>query len=174
MNLEQTDSTDLFIKQTKRNNKIILIAIISFLLVTSLHYLYDRASSIFFKQVDIYDVEMISMSELCPGDDLIFRYRFKTEGKGVLVKDFTLWRQSPPKTMVFSEARRFIVKEVDQQLVETWPIPERYFSYETWSDEPLEPGNYLRYFAVTSSVQDVTFDIEEIPFTIKPKEECVT
>lgn len=119
--------------------------------------------------VEIENVKIVGMQELCPGDPLVYSYSFHARGTGVLVRDRVLWRVTPPpKTMVFSVSRRFILAEpIDQELTEAWHIPTVYINPETDQEEPIPPGDYRLLFAISSPSRSTVIAIASVDFTIK-------
>lgn len=118
--------------------------------------------------VQIDNMQMHSPVALCPGDPLIVSYNFHAQGAGVLVRDWTLWSTTPPKTVIFSTSRRFILDgPIDQHLTETWHIPPTYLNFETEHQEPLPPGNYRRFLAISSPSRSSVIDIDWMDFVIK-------
>lgn len=117
--------------------------------------------------VSIDNVQMVGESILCPGDKLIFEYDFHARGAGVLVRDTTAYNIDPPKTLIFSTSRRFILDgPVDQHLREAWTIPSVYHNYETDEDEPLPPGHYRRYLSISSPSRSTVIAITSVEFVI--------
>lgn len=123
--------------------------------------------------VDISDVMLISDSVLCPNDPVVFSYHFNAKGTGVLVRDKVLWRRTPPpKTLIFSTTRRFILSDpVDQRLTEAWHIPERYINPETDLEEDLPPGDYRLIFSISSPSRSTVIAIAYVDFIL---EDCKT
>jgi hypothetical protein len=118
--------------------------------------------------VKIDNLKAESPTDLCPGESLIVSYDFHAKGEGVLVRDWTAWYVTPPKTMIFSMSRRFILDgPIDQHLVETWTIPAAYFDYETEHEQPLPPGEYRRYVAISSPSRSTVIAIASLPFSIR-------
>lgn len=118
--------------------------------------------------VEIDNMQIVGPTALCPGEPLVLEYDFHAKGAGVLVRDFTLWLTTPPKTMVYSTSRRFILDgPTDQHLRETWTIPNDYFNYETELQEPIPPGQYKRYMAISSPSRSTAISIGEVAFEIK-------
>lgn len=118
--------------------------------------------------VSIDNVQMHSPSELCPGEALVISYDFHAKGAGILIRDWTLWNIDPPKTVIFSTARRFILDgPIDQHLTETWHIPRTYLNHETETMEPLPPGSYKRYLAISSPSRSTVVAITSVEFTVK-------
>lgn len=121
--------------------------------------------------VSVENMKIIGVTELCPGQQLVTEYDFHAQGEGVLIRDFTLWLITPPKTMVYSMSRRFILDgPTDQHLRETWTIPDFYFNYETELNEPLPPGKYRRYMAISSPSRSTVIAIASVEFIVK--EDC--
>ena len=121
--------------------------------------------------VEIDEVQILTPTELCYGEKLVFSYNLHIRGDGVLTRDLTTWNIDPPRTVVYSNARRFIIEEpLDQHLIESYVIPVHYFNHETGLQEVLPPGNYRRYMAITSPYGDGIYDIIHIDFTIR--EDC--
>jgi hypothetical protein len=121
--------------------------------------------------VSIDNVQVIGETALCPGDVLKFSYDFHAKGAGVLVRDLTTWRKTPPKTVIFSTSRRFILDgPIDQHLIEAWHIPSTFHDYETDRDEPIPPGDYRRYLAISSPSRSTVVAITSVEFSIR--EDC--
>lgn len=124
----------------------------------------------FIKALEIENPRIIGDSALCPGDLILIEYDFHARGAGVLVRDRTLWRINPPppKTLVFSVSRRFILTEaIDQHLVEGWHIPTEYVNPENDSTEPLPPGEYALFMAISSPSRSTAISINSVHFTVK-------
>lgn len=120
------------------------------------------------KAVDIFDASTVGESDLCPGDKLIFTYGLDVKGSGRLLRDTTVWKVDPPRTVIYSDERRFIVDiPLSQKLTEAWIVPEEYYNYETAEFEILPPGEYRRYMSISSPLNENVLDITSTPFTIK-------
>lgn len=118
--------------------------------------------------VKIENLQIVGKTELCKGDPLIVEYDFHAKGKGVLVRDFTLWDIEPPRTLIFSMSRRFILDgPIDQHLREAWHIPDTYLNYETEEMEPLAPGAYRRFLAISSPSRSTVIDIASVDFVLR-------
>ena len=119
--------------------------------------------------VSIDNVHLLSPAELCPGEPVIYAYSFHAQGTGVLIRDRVLWRlDPPPKTMVFSTSRRFIITEpIDQELTEAWHVPSSYLSPETDDFESLPPGNYRMIFAISSPSRSTVVAIGSVDIAVK-------
>lgn len=124
--------------------------------------------------VSINNMSLLSSSEVCPGDAITFSYDLEFQGSGVLVRDLTLWNVDPPKTIIFSVARRFILPAdiTQQSLAENWRVPQTYYSYEVDSQLPLPPGNYHRQIAISSTTDEEVVDVDWVEFTVLPPDLC--
>lgn len=117
--------------------------------------------------ISISEVEIVGERELCPGDNLTIRFAFHAEGAGLLIRDSTTWRTTPPETVVFSTQRRFILSgPIDQQLTEVWNVPATYISADTGLAETLTPGVYERLISISSPSRDNVIAIASAPFTV--------
>lgn len=121
--------------------------------------------------VSLDALHAVGETDLCPGDPLVIEYAFHAAGAGVLVRDATVWQITPPKTVIFSTSRRFILEgPVDQTLVETWHVPPSYVNPSTDKPEPLPPGDYRRIMAISSPNNSIIIAIAGVDFTIR--EDC--
>lgn len=166
--------TEKMLDNAERSKKQLLMFLIGFFILQFIVWGWQQATATFVKGVDIQNMQIVGSSQLCPGDLLTFNYDLEIRGTGNLIKDFTVWRETPPKTMIFStESKKFIVGEpVHQNLLEAWRIPPYYFNYETYSSEVLPPGTYRRYFSVSSPTNERIVDIDYVEFTIKDRKVC--
>lgn len=118
--------------------------------------------------VTIDNVTVVGATALCPGEPLIVEYDFHATGSGVLVRDSATWLVTPPKTMIYSTSRRFILDgPIDQHLRETWHVPASYLNYETEEIESLPSGSYRRHFAISSPSRSSVVAIASVEFTVK-------
>ena len=121
--------------------------------------------------ISISDVQTVGSTDLCPGDNLRIRFAFHATGAGLLIRDSTIWRTSPPETIVFSAQRRFILSgPIDQELLEVWPVPETFISADTGQAERLLPGAYERLISISSPSRSNVIAIASAPFVIR--EDC--
>lgn len=118
--------------------------------------------------VSIDNLQIVGKTDLCKGEPLIIEYDFHAKGEGVLVRDFTLWNLDPPRTLIYSMSRRFILAgPIDQHLRESWHIPDTFLNYETEEMEPLTPGAYRRYLAISSPSRSTVVTIASIDFVLR-------
>lgn len=122
-------------------------------------------------RVNISDARVVGESALCSGDSLTIAFTLHVNNDGILIRDASTQRVSPPKTIIFSDWLRFPIKgPVDERIVVAWRVPKKYADFETGRLVALPPGEYLRNIAVSSlSGRDDT-DMESIPFSIR--EDC--
>lgn len=164
---QQTDAT----KEIKRLNLILLLVFVVILAVPAIGAWWVSRQLPVVNTVDIENVNIVGESILCPGQPLITSYDFHAQGAGVLIRDWTLYNIDPPRTLIYSMSRRFILDgPVDQHLRETWHVPPTYLNYETENFEPLPPGKYRRFMAISSPSRSSVIDIVHVDFTIS--EEC--
>lgn len=124
-------------------------------------------------RVTISDVRVVGESALCPGDLLIVAYNFHVNGAGKLVHDATLWNLDPPKTLVYSTSEPFLLEgPTDQEVIEAWPVPQRFMDRSIAQVVSLPPGEYRRMFAISSPSRSSMFAMEGVNFSVKEKELC--
>lgn len=157
------------VRQIKRLNLTLLAFFVVILAVPAFGSWWVSRQLPVVSTVSIDNVQVIGESALCPGEPLVFSYDFHAKGAGVLVRDLTLWRQTPPpKTLIFSTSRRFILDgPIDQHLTERWTVPRTYFDYETERNELITPGEYRRYLAISSPSRSTVVAIVYVTFSIR-------
>ena len=123
----------------------------------------------FISTVSVDNVQAVSGTALCPGDVLLVSYDFHAKGAGVLVRDRTLWQlEPPPKTIIFSASRRFILTgPIDQHLTEAWHVPPTYRNPETDLFEPIPPGDYALLMAISSPSRSTVVAISSVSFSVR-------
>lgn len=161
-------SNQELIRWVKRVNVGVLVLAAILLAVPALGVWWVNRQLPIINTISIDNVRVLGATDLCPGEPLVVAYDFHAQGAGVLVRDWTAWYITPPKTVIFSASRRFILDgPIDQSLVETWHIPQRYHNYETDMMEPLPPGAYRRYLAISSPTRSSVIAIASVGFTIR-------
>jgi hypothetical protein len=162
---------DVFTRQIKRINIMLLIVLAALVLGPAFAGWWVARQLPVVSLVEIDNMQTVGNTALCPGEKLIITYDFHAKGAGVLVRDWTTWSMEPPRTMIYSEWRRFILDgPIDQHLTETWHIPLTYLDYETEQAVPLPPGQYRRYLAVSSPSRSTVVAITSVSFSIR--EDC--
>lgn len=158
-------------KQIKRVN-IILVAVLAVLIIGpaavtwAISRQYPSISTI-----TIENMQIVGESALCPGDTLTVTYDFRAAGSGVLVRDATTWQLEPPRTIIFSISRRFILGgPVEQHLTEAWHVPRTFLNPATDNEETLLPGAYRRYLAISSPSRSSVIAIASVEFIVR--EDC--
>lgn len=123
----------------------------------------------FISTVSVDSVQAVGETALCPGDPLVVTYDFHAKGAGVLVRDRTLWQlEPPPKTIIFSTSRRFILTgPIDQHLTEAWHVPPTYRNPETDLYEPIPPGDYALLMAISSPSRSTVVAISSVSFSVR-------
>lgn len=106
-------------------------------------------------------------TDLCPGDVLHTTYTFAARGTGILYRDATIFRVTPPATIVFSQPLRFIVRGAHTREVhDAWTVPTTFIDELTNQPSPLLPGVYKRFYAISSAGADGRFVAGEVTFTV--------
>lgn len=158
-------------RSVKNNNRGIWIAFIIIVAFNTLWTVWRDSNLATVKAIDIEGVALVSSNELCPGEKLIFRYHIKSRGAGQLVRDTTVWDVNPPRTLIYSNSRRFILPgKIEQDLREAWKVPHRYFNHETAEWEPIPAGQYERLMSISSLNNPEATDTISVQFTIR--EDC--
>lgn len=152
INMEAMAQSDAALhRQVKIINLVVLAILIAVVIGP---FLFQRWFAQQYPAIDtiaIRDVRVVGETALCPGDTLTMTYRFEASGTGVLVRDATVWNVTPPKTMIFSNNRRFILDGATREAItETWTVPQSYLNTETDQQEPLPPGEYRRYVGIAA------------------------
>lgn len=172
--VSQSNGNADIIKWIRRVNIGIIVLAVVLLAVPAIGTWWVQRQLPVVNTVEVENMRMISPPELCAGDQLIIEYDFHAQGAGVLIRDFSLWLTTPPKTMIYSTSRRFILDgPTDQHLREAWTIPATFFNYETESNEPIPPGAYRRYMAISSPSRSTVIAIASVEFEIKPETDCL-
>jgi hypothetical protein len=114
------------------------------------------------------DVEIHSPTALCPGEALNYDLTLHYDGQGVFVIDISVWRVTPPATVVYSESRRVVMTGPQEMLLpQRWVVPDRVFNPKTGLTEPFTPGLYERRHAVTTASRATAPAIIAVPFTVR-------
>lgn len=162
-----TVQDDVFTRQIKRINILLLIMLAVLILGPATVSWWVARQLPVVNTLDIEGMQIEGFTTFCPNDPLVTIYDFHATGAGVLVRDYTLWNIEPPRTLIYSTSRRFILDgPVDQHLRETWHVPANYLNYETERMEPLPPGRYRRYMAISSPSRSTVIDIGFVDFEI--------
>jgi hypothetical protein len=142
---------------------LLIVIIVPFLASWWIARQYPAISTVTFD-----NLQVVGESALCPGQPLIISYDFHAGGSGVLVRDATVWRLVPPRTIIFSTSRRFILDgPIEQHLNEAWHIPVHYLNPETDKVELIPPGDYKRIVAISSPSASRIVAIGSVNFSIK-------
>lgn len=158
-------------QRLKKQQRVMLFLFILVVTMPILYKVWEESNISIVKVVEMDPPVILGSSDLCAGDKLTFSYNLHIRGTGVLIRDLTVWKVNPPKTVVFSDALRFIVDApIDQELIESYAIPYFYRNRETSNLEKLPPGKYRRLIAISSPANYKVVAIEGVDFTIR--EDC--
>lgn len=151
---------------------LIVLATVGFVINAGLFYAVLRNETPQHALMEYSSIAVESPAALCPGETLVYRPNLVVNGPGVFTIDTTIWRITPPATIVFSEtplraifdapiiftsARRFVVPP-------TWRDPD------TGESQRWEPGQYELRRAISTTSRNTEPSIATIRFSIR--EDC--
>jgi hypothetical protein len=121
------------------------------------------------RNMTISNARIMGASAICPGDTLTVSYYFHAEGSGLLDVDNSLWSvDPPPRTIVYSASRRFVLAEtIDQEMVEAWAVPTHYVDFATGKEVPLAPGTYRRDLAISAPIRGSVLATASVEFEVR-------
>jgi hypothetical protein len=158
-------------RQIKRINVVLLVLCALLLLGPAFASWWIARQYPAISTISFDNLQTVGPTALCPGDALIVEYDFHAGGSGVLVRDATVWSLIPPRTIIFSTSRRFILEgPVEQHLTEAWHVPDSYIDPSTDQERPLPPGEYKRIVAISSPSASRIVAIGSVEFSIR--EDC--
>lgn len=112
--------------------------------------------------------EAVGPTALCPGDTLRYDLALHVAGPGVFDLDVSVWRVTPPSTVLFSQTRRMVFDgPAEYTLGREWVIPEVYSSPVDGSPERWAAGQYTRRHAIVTVSRSTEPSIVSIPFSIR-------
>lgn len=112
--------------------------------------------------------ELSGPSALCPGDILSYTIDVHVNAPGVYAIDVSVWRVTPPATVLFSDERRVVVTEpTEYELDREWRIPQFYPDPRTGELVPWLPGQYERRHALSTTSRATRPSLVAVPFTIR-------
>jgi len=104
---------------------------------------------------------------VCPGDTLPYTVTFQVTEPGVYAVDVSVWRVSPPATVLFSDARRMVLTEqISYTIAREWVIPATYPDPTINLPVAWLPGRYERRHAISTVSRATKPSMVSIPFTI--------
>lgn len=114
-------------------------------------------------------IEVLSDTALCPGDTLTYRPTLHVNGPGVFTIDTTIFRLTPPATIVFSEAPLRAIFAAPIVFVSTrrLPIPPTWRDPDTGEMHAWEPGQYELRRSISTVSRSTEPSIEVIRFEIR-------
>jgi hypothetical protein len=117
--------------------------------------------------MEFSDARTVTTTPLCPGDTLPYSIVLHVSEPGVYAVDVSVWRMTPPATVIFSEARRFVIsRATDYTLPREWSIPLTHPDPTTNGQVTWQPGRYERRHAISTVSRAAKPSIVVIPFTI--------
>ena len=121
--------------------------------------------------VTIQNLRATSSTELCAGDVLTYAYDLVGDEPAVVELTSTIWRVTPPQTVIYSGVKRdILIPPVTHRGGESIVIPAVVF--DPTQPEPLQiaAGVYERRIAVTTVGRDTRDFAVALPFLIR--EDC--
>lgn len=114
-------------------------------------------------------IEVLSDTALCPGDTLVYRPTLHVNGPGVFTIDTTVFRVTPPATLVFSEAplRAIFAGPTVFESTRRLPIPAGWRDPDTGELHAWEPGQYELRRAISTTSRSTEPSVISIPFSIR-------
>lgn len=120
------------------------------------------------RRVTIGNAQVVGTSDLCPGELLFVQFDFHADGAGDLVEKSTIWSDTPPKTLVYSESQEFLLDDtLDQPETRAWDVPQTYRDNATGQVVPLAAGEYRRLFSVSSPSRSTVFAMGSVEFSVR-------
>lgn len=172
INAEAIAQGDIVLRRQIKAINVVVLLVLAMVLIGP--FVFQQWFSRQYPTIDeiaIEGMQIAGNAQLCPGDTLTVTYLLNAKGTGVLVRDATVWNVTPPKTVIFSNSRRFITDGATrEQVAETWHVPDGYLNTETDLLEPLLPGAYRRYVAIAALRPSGVVTINYVDFTIR--EDC--
>ena len=105
---------------------------------------------------------------VCPGETVDVDYTVHIRAPGVFSLDRSLWRVSPPLTLIFSTTETGIYPAtIDFMSRREWVVPETYVSPIDGKAARLEPGEYEWRWAMSTTSRSTNPSILVVPFSVK-------
>lgn len=140
-------------------------------LVNTAQFWYASAERPAHALMEFTQAQTVGETALCPGDALRYDVGLHVSGPGVFDLDVSVWRVTPPATVLFSSTRRMVFTgPTDYELERSWTIPDFYASSVDGSPEYWTAGQYERRHAISTSSRSTQPSIVTIPFVIR--EDC--
>jgi len=105
---------------------------------------------------------------VCPGETVDVDYTVHIRAPGVFSLDRSLWRVSPPLTLIFSTTETGIYPAtINFMSRREWVVPETYVSPIDGKAARLEPGEYEWRWAMSTTSRSTNPSILVVPFEVK-------
>ncbi len=105
---------------------------------------------------------------LCPGDTVNIEYTVHIREPGVFHMDRSLWRVTPPQTLVFSRTEIGVYPaRIDFLSQREWLIPPSIINPVDGKPMTLAPGQYEFRWAMTTSSRSTVPSILVVPFQLR-------
>jgi hypothetical protein len=149
--------------------RMIAAMVLLFLVMVGLDYLDSRLPSPPSPSVvTIANLRPLGATDLCPGETLRYTYQIIGDLSGVLDIDMTIWRVTPPQTVLYSLSRRdVLVRPVDLTRTDAWVVPDEGTNPLTLQPLEWQPGDYERRVAISTPSRNTEPAIAVLPFRIR-------
>lgn len=108
---------------------------------------------------------------VCPGETVDIDYTVHIRASGVFSMDRSLWRVSPPLTLIFSTTETGVYPTaIDFISRREWAVPVTYISPIDGKAARLTPGDYEWRWAMSTTSRSTVPSILVVPFRVK--EDC--
>lgn len=113
-------------------------------------------------------VASLSSTSLCVGDTLQYQVGLEVYDSGVFDFDVSIWRLTPPMTVVFSNPQRVVFTQPQTFVVtREWIVPDTYINPATSAREEWLPGQYEIRFGLSTPSRSTRPSTTALPFTIQ-------
>lgn len=117
--------------------------------------------------MEFESVEPLSPTDICPGHVLRYQVDLRVEGEGIFDYDLSIWRISPPMTVIFSTPQRVVFSEEKEfTVIRELRLPEEYVDPGNGALTPWLPGEYELRFALSTPSRSTKPSIEVLSFRV--------
>ena len=114
------------------------------------------------------EVVPLSSTNLCSGDKLQYQVGLEVYAPGVFVYDVSIWRITPPMTVIFSDPQRVVFTQPQTYVVtREWTVPSTYVDPGSLERVEWLPGEYEMRFGLSTSTRSTLPSTTVLPFTIQ-------
>lgn len=105
---------------------------------------------------------------VCPGERVNIDYTVHIRASGVFSMDRSLWRVSPPMTLIFSQTETGVYPaKIDFMSRREWLVPKTYTNPIDERPAAMPPGEYEFRWAMSTTSRSTEPSILVVPFRVK-------